>query len=171
MKIKRMTICAMLCAINVVLSILAPIKLANFKFTFEAFPILIGGIMYGPSMGLLIGTLGSTIYQIFFSGYGLTITTPLWVLPHALSGLIVGIYTKKNNFNLNKKQLITITMISAFLVTILNTVAQYIDAYIFDYPYAMVILTMLMKIISGIILSIIYSLIIDKLISRINIKL
>lgn len=166
-----MTICALLSAINVVLSILAPIKLANFKFTFEAFPILVGAIMFGPNMGLLVGTLGSLIYQIFFSGYGFTITTPLWVLPHALSGLIVGLYVKKHNYNLNKKQLITITILSALLVTILNTLAQYIDAYIFEYPYTLVLLTTIMKIVSGIIQSIIYALIIDKLIKRMNIKL
>lgn len=169
MNTKRLTTCAMLIAINVVLSILTPIKLSNFKFTFEAFPILIAGILFGPIEGLIVGTIGSAIYQILFSGYGLMITTPLWIIPHAISGLIVGIYSSKHNFVLNNKQLLFITIISALLVTVLNTIAIYIDSIVFGYySFAYVFGTIIFKILGGIILAIIYALIIQKLVKNIK---
>lgn len=164
MNTKRLTTCAMLVAINVVLSILTPIKLANFKFTFEAFPILIAGIIFGPIDGSIVGTIGSAIYQILFSGYGLMITTPLWILPHTISGLLVGIYSKKHNYDLTNSQLIFITILSAIVVTTLNTVAIYIDSKVFGYySFAYVFGSIIFKILAGIILAIIYSLIIEKI--------
>lgn len=169
MNAKRLTVNAMLIAINVVLCILAPVKIANFKFTFEAFPILIAGITLGPIDGLLVGTIGSSIYQILFSGYGFTITTPLWVLPHAISGLVVGLYSKKHNYNLTNVQTITITIISALLVTILNTFAIYVDSKVYGYyTFAYVFGSIVLKILAGILLAIIYSLIIPKLFKTIN---
>lgn len=164
MNTKRLTTCAMLVAINVVLSILTPIKLANFKFTFEAFPILIAGIIFGPIDGFIVGTIGSAIYQILFSGYGLMITTPLWILPHTISGLLVGVYSKKHNYDLTNSQLIFITILSAIVVTTLNTVAIYIDSKVFGYySFAYVFGSIIFKILAGIILAIIYSLIIEKI--------
>lgn len=164
MNIKRLTTCAMLIAINVVLSILTPVKLANFKFTFEAFPILIAGIIFGPIEGILVGTIGSAIYQILFSGYGLMITTPLWIIPHTISGLLVGIYSKRHNLDLTNKQLLFITILSAITVTILNTLAIYIDSKIFGYySFAYVFGSIILKIVSGVLLAIIYSMIIQKL--------
>lgn len=167
MNTKRLTTCAMLIAINVVLSIATPIKLNNFKFTFEAFPILIAGILFGPIDGLLVGSLGSTIYQIFFSGYGLMITTPVWILPHAVSGLLVGIYAKVHDFNLSNKQTIFITILSSLVVTALNTLAIYIDAKINGYyTFAYVFGSIILKIIAGVVLAIIYSLVISQLVKR-----
>lgn len=170
MNIRKLTSIAMLIAINVVLCILAPIKLANMKFTFEAFPILVAGIIGGPIDGLLVGTIGSSIYQILFSGYGFMITTPLWVLPHAISGLVVGLYSKNHNYKLSLKQTIFICIASALLVTALNTLAIYLDAKIFGYyTFAYVFGSIIFKIIAGILLSIVYSLIIPQLINRISI--
>ena len=169
MNIKRLTRCSMLIAVYVVLSILTPIKLSNFKFTFEAFPILVAAIVFGPYDGFIVGLLGSFIYQAFFSGYGLMLTTPLWMLPHFVSGLIVGLYSKKYNYNLNNRQLICITIISAIIVTILNTLAIYIDSKIFGYyTFVYVFGSIIFKFIAGIILAIIYSLIINRLIKNIT---
>ena len=167
MNAKRLTTLAMLIAINVVLCILAPVKLANMKFTFEAFPILIAGIIGGPIDGLIVGTIGSSIYQILFSGYGLMITTPLWVLPHAISGLVVGLYSKKYNYSLTQKQTIFICILSSLIVTALNTLAIYLDSLIFGYySFTYVFGSIILKIIAGVILALIYSLVIPKLVDR-----
>ena len=169
MNTRRMTTDAMLMAIYVVLSILTPVKIANFKFTFEAFPILVAGLLLGPVDGLIVGGLGSAVYQIFFSGYGLMITTPLWILPHAVSGIIVGLYAKKHDFELSTSQYILICIISALTVTFLNTVAIYIDAKVFGYySFAYVFGSILIKIAIGIILAVLYALIIPKLIKAIK---
>ena len=170
MNTKRLTTLALLIAINVVLCIVAPIKLSNMKITLEAFPILVAGIVGGPIDGLIVGTLGSAIYQILFSGYGLMVTTPLWVLPHAISGLAVGLYSKKYNYSLSQKQITNICCISSLLVTTLNTIAIYIDSKIYGYyTFAYVFGSILLKVIIGIVLAIIYSIVIPKIINRINI--
>ena len=164
MNTKRLTSLAMLIAIYVVLSILTPVKIANFKFTFEAFPILVAGLLLGPIDGLIVGTLGSFIYQLLFSGYGITATTPLWILPHALSGLIVGLLAKKFNYELDFKRIVIISIISAFTVTALNTLALYVDSKLYGYySSALVFGNLLVKIFIGIILAFIYSSVLPKL--------
>ena len=169
MNTKRLTTLAMLIAIYVVLSILTPVKIANFKFTFEAFPILVASLLFGPMAGLTVGGLGSLIYQVFFSGYGITLTTPLWILPHALSGLIVGLFAKNKKYELNIKDIILIAIISALIVTSLNILALYVDSKLYNYySYTLVFGNVLIKVVIGIILAIIYSLVLPKLLEIIK---
>jgi len=171
MKLKRLTILSMLIAMYCVLAILTPIKVMSFKFTFEAFPILVASLLLGPVDGLIVGGVGSFIYQILFSGYGFTATTLLWVLPHAFSGLIVGLYAKKHNFKCSTLQIIFITIISALSVTCLNSLALYIDSKLLGYyTFSLVFGSIILKFITGIILAILYSLIIPKLISLLRQK-
>ena len=166
MNTKRLTTDAMLIAIYSVLSILTPIKIVNFKFTFEAFPILVASLLLGPVDGLIVGGVGSFIYQILFSGYGITATTLLWVLPHGISGLVVGYYGKKNNNKLDFKKIIFISILSSFIVTSLNLIALYIDSKIYAYYSKTLIFgNLIFKILAGIILAIIYSLVLPKLLS------
>lgn len=169
MNTKKITYVAMLTALYVVLSILTPIRVTNFKFTFEAFPILIAGFLYGPKIGLLVGTLGSFLYQILFSSYGLTLTTALWILPHSISGLFVGYASKKLDYKLNRKNIIIISSISALLVTSLNTLALFLDSKIYGYySFALVFSTIPFKIIAGILLAILYSTVLPVIIKQLS---
>ena len=172
MNTKRLASLAMFIAIYCVLSILTPIKLVNFKFTFEAFPILVASLFLGPIDGLIVGGIGSFIYQLLFSGYGITATTILWILPHAISGLVVGIYAKSKNFNLNYKQICFICIVSALLVTAFNSLALYVDSKLYGYySYTLVFGSITIKVITGIILSIVYCGVLPKLISFLKKKI
>ena len=172
MNTKRLTTLAMMIAIYIVLSILTPVRIVNFKFTFEAFPILVAGLLMGPIDGMITGAVGSFIYQLFFSGYGITPTTILWVLPHAFSGLIVGLYAKKKDFRLDFTQTALISIVSAFCVTALNLLALYVDSKLYGYySKSLVFGNLIFKIIAGIVLSIIYSSILPKLITYLKKKL
>ena len=172
MNTKRLTSLAMLIAVYCVLSILTPIKVANFKFTFEAFPILVAGLLSGPLDGLIVGGVGSFIYQLLFSGYGITATTLLWVLPHAVSGLIVGLYAKFRAFELKNAEIAGVSIVSALLVTSLNLLALYVDSKLYGYySYALVFGNLLLKIFTGIILAIIYAAILPKLLDFLKKKL
>ena len=162
----------MLTALYVVLSVMTPVKVANFKFTFEAFPILVAGLLFGPIDGLYVGGIGSFIYQLFFSGYGITTTTPLWILPHALSGLLVGFYAKRKGFSLSFIETALIACLSALLVTSLNLLALYIDSKLYGYyTYALVFGNVIFKVAVGIILAIIYSMALPKLLTFLKKKL
>ena len=166
MNTKRLTSLAMLIAVYCVLSILTPVKVANFKFTFEAFPILVAGFLLGPVDGLIVGATGSFIYQLLFSGYGITATTALWVLPHAFSGFIVGLLARSKNDHLSKLQVILICILSAILVTSLNLLALYVDSKLYGYySPALVFGNLLLKIAAGVILAIIYASVLPKLIA------
>ena len=168
MTIKKMTVLAMLTAVYVVLSIRTPIKVINFKFTLEAFPVLVAGLLMGPSEGLLVGLLGSGIYQVLFSSYGITPTTPLWILPHAFSGWLCGILAKKAG-KLDTVKVIIIATVCAFCVTLLNTLALYVDSKLYGYYSAkLVLVTLLLKFAAGLILSVLYALILPKLIEQLK---
>ncbi len=159
----------MLIAMKVILSILTPVKLLNFKFTFEAFPILAAGLLFGKLEGFLVGFIGSFLYQLLFSGYGFTATTILWILPHALSGLAVGYLAGKKKDNLNFNTISLIAIFSALLVTTLNTLALFIDAKVYGYySKALVFGSIPLKIISGIMLAVIYATLLPKTIELIK---
>ncbi len=169
MNTKRLTNLAMLTALYVVLAILTPIKLQHFKFTFEALPILVTGFLFGHKAGLLVATLGSFIYQLFFSGYGFTATTILWIIPHSISGLLVGYLSERKHFNLEKKDILMISLLSSFTVTLLNTLALFIDSKIYGYySIALVFSAIPLKILTGIILAFTYSFIIVPLMAKVD---
>ena len=168
MTTRKLTTLAMLIAIYVVLSILTPIKVINFKFTLEAFPILIAGLLLGPVEGLIVGLVGSGIYQVFFSSYGITATTLLWMLPHAVSGFLAG-WLSRNVKQYNVINVTVIATICAFTVTALNTLALYVDSKLFGYYSSKLVFgTLRLKFLTGLILSILYALILPKLITQLK---
>ncbi len=168
MSTKKITTYAMLIALYVVLSVMTPIRLIQFKFTLEAFPILVAAFSYGPSAGFLVGCIGSAIYQIFFSSYGITLTTPLWILPHAASGILVG-YLAKTQKERSFLSVGVIAVISAFCVTLLNTLALFVDSKVYGYYSAQLVFgSLIWKVLSGILLSALFALILPKLLEQID---
>lgn len=171
--VRMMAVDAVLIAMYVVLNSFS-LRAANIKFTLDAFPIIVGAVMFGPLHGSLIGFLGSGIYQLFFSGYGITPTTLLWMVPAVVRGLIVGLYSKHKNYESKGLGLITVTIISGIAVTLLNTLALYVDSIIYKYySFELVFGLLIPKFIIGIILAVIFALIVPALVTRIrkNIKL
>ena len=107
------------------------IDLGNIKFSFESLPVIIGALLFGPVDGLLIGGIGTFLYQ--FLRYGLTVTTPLWILPYMLCGLLVGFYAKRKRFQLDVKQLAFIISLASIMIFLLNTAVLYIDSKVYGY--------------------------------------
>lgn len=115
--------CAVLGAVSV--------DMGNMKITFESLPVLIAALMFGGIDGLAVGGIGTLIYQLL--KYGITVTTPLWILPYVLCGLFVGMYAKKHNFDLSWKQTCLAVVLSGIMVLALNTFSLYVDSHIFGY--------------------------------------
>lgn len=164
---------AVLIAMYVVLNSFS-LRAANIKFTLDAFPIIVGAVMFGPLHGSLIGFLGSTVYQLFISGYGITPTTPLWIIPAVVRGLIIGLYSKRKGYEPEGKGLIFITILSGLAVTSLNTVALYADSMIYNYySYELVFGLLIPKFIISIVLAVAFALIVPSLIRKIrkNVKI
>ncbi|MBR6736021.1 MAG: ECF transporter S component [Oscillospiraceae bacterium] len=57
MKSRKLVTCAMLIALHTVLGQFVSINLGNMKITFDALPIIVGAMLYGPVDGMLIGLL------------------------------------------------------------------------------------------------------------------
>lgn len=136
MKTRQLTIDAVLAAMCAVLGAVS-IDLGNLKFSFESLPVIIGALLFGPVDGLFIGGIGTFLYQ--FLRYGLTVTTPLWILPYMLCGLVVGLYAKKRGFELSRARQAFIITLASLLIFILNTAVLYIDSKVYGYYSAVYI--------------------------------
>ncbi|MBR3000461.1 MAG: folate family ECF transporter S component [Oscillospiraceae bacterium] len=167
MKTRRIVLVGLLTAVYVVLSIFLTVTLWNFKITFEALPILVGAFLLGPADGLLIGLLGSFLTQMLT--YGFTAATPLWVLPHAFSGWIVGLMAAKMGEPHSVKKTAVITVVSALSVTALNTLAMFVDSKMFGYySKAFVFGALGVRIVTGIATAVAFSLLLPPLLAQIR---
>ena len=90
-----MTLMALSLALYVALSY-ASINRQFIKISLTGLPIIFIAVVYGPIEGMLVGGIGEFFCQLV-SQYGLTPTTPLWVLPAIVRGLIVGLLFKQKH--------------------------------------------------------------------------
>ncbi len=130
MTTRELAFIAMFSAMVAVLGYIA-LDFGNLKITFESLPVIVGAFMFGPIPGMIIGGIGTFIYQIL--KYGLSATTLLWILPYVICGLIVGLIAKMRNFKLNNKQIMIIIIANELLIFLLNTAVIYIDSKIYYY--------------------------------------
>ncbi|MBQ0135400.1 MAG: ECF transporter S component [Oscillospiraceae bacterium] len=133
----QLTIDAMLAAMVALLGYIS-IDATVFKVTFESLPILIGSFLLGPLDGMLVGGIGTLIYQLL--RYGFSYTTVLWMLPYILAGLMCGLIAKKHKFELSRKTILITTLIAELIISVLNTGVIYLDSKINHYYYAGIIL-------------------------------
>jgi ECF transporter S component (folate family) len=139
-KTKQLTLNALLIAMTTVLGYLS-IDAGSIKITLESLPILLAGLLFGPFTGLMVGGFGTLLYQLI--RYGITVTTPLWIIPYVVGGLICGAYARKKSYDLKYSQTLFILICSEFCITALNTIALYIDSHIYGYYYPAFITAML----------------------------
>lgn len=131
-KTRRLTIDAMLCAMCAVLGYIA-LDLGNIKITFESIPILLGAMLFGPVDGIIIGGMGTLIYQLI--RYGVSATTLLWIAPYVVCGLIAGAWSGLSKFRLSRRRIMLITIMAELTVTVLNTIPIYVDSRLYGYYF------------------------------------
>ncbi len=143
--VKRLVLNAVLVGIYIVLSYLA-IPFLGLKITFEHFPVIISGILFGPVDAMLVGGVGEFLNQL--TSFGMTPTTFLWVLPIVIRGLLIGLFAKAlpNAMGITaicsrKIPVVfyTVCIGSGLLASCVNTFAYYVDSKMFGYyQYALV---------------------------------
>jgi uncharacterized membrane protein len=89
-KIRRITMDAMMIAIFVVLAKFT-IKAGPIHIAFSGLSVVFASIYFGLPDGLIVALLGETVIQLT-SSYGITPTTPLWILPPAFRALSAGLF-------------------------------------------------------------------------------
>ena len=155
---RRLVVIAMLTAVHLVLTLTLTVNLGWMRITFNGLPIILAGLLYGPVGGMVTGILGRFLSDLL--PYGITVTTPLWVLPAAVRGLIVGYVAKRMNYSLTKGQMTSLIVLSSLIVTTLNTGAIYLDSVIYGYyTYAYVFGDIGTRYVSGIATAIVLALI------------
>lgn len=103
------------------------------RITLDGLPIILCTLFMGLSDGLSVALIGSFLYQAT-SEYGLSPTTPLWMAPAIGRALFVGIavlsteVVKKDK--IGRVGICVIVALSSIFVTVLNTLAIYIDSCI-----------------------------------------
>ena len=131
-KTKKLAMDSMLAAMCAVLGYLS-LDFGNLKITFESVPILLGALLLGPIDGMAIGGVGTLLYQLV--RYGVSVTTPLWILPYVLCGLVVGLGSSRRDFHPSRWESTVFIVSGELLITLLNTVTLYIDSKIYGYYY------------------------------------
>lgn len=130
MNTKRLTFNAVLAAMCAALGTIS-LDFGNLKLTFESFPVIVAALLFGPVDAMLVGGIGTLLYQVL--RYGITVTTPLWILPYILCGLVVGLYAKWHRFELDKMRMGIIIFTGSILIFLLNTLVLYVDSKVYGY--------------------------------------
>lgn len=166
LRISYDAILAAMCAVLGYLSIDAGVT----KLTFENLPVIIGAMMFGPVDGMLIGGVGTFIYQLV--RYGIDATTALWIIPYVVSGAFVGglsrfmtVSDDAGGFWEKNRNTILILALNSLIVTALNSASLYITyKYIWMMPTEAIFATLWLKILVGILKAVVYAIVIPMLI-------
>lgn len=159
MSTKRLVLDALMIALYVVLGFVS-INLGFIKLTFASFAIIVGALLYGWKDGLIIGMLGEFLMQLMT--YGITVTTPLWVLPAMARGLIIGLYAQSRQFSLSYKQTAIIVLISSLVVTTINSVVIWLDGVIYHYAVQLTVGIIGIRYLNSVVMAAVYALLAPK---------
>lgn len=89
MATKTLACCALLAALSVVLArLIIPMPDSSTRFSIEAVPIFIAGMLFGPLAGGMVGFVADATGTLF-SGYGFN---PIFCLPPILYGVCGGLF-------------------------------------------------------------------------------
>lgn len=111
MTTQKLAYCALLAALSVVLArLIIPMPNVATRFSIEAVPIFLSGMLFGPMAGGLVG-FSADFVGCLFSGYGYN---PLFCLPPILYGVCAGLFRP---YLMEKISLLRLT--TAFLPSVL----------------------------------------------------
>lgn len=167
MKTKRLVFDALCAALYVLLSSYGSISLVNLKLSFDGVALLLGALLFGPVDGLIIGALGSFLGQLL-GPYGLSATTPLWMLPAMARGLAVGLWAKKRNGRWGRRALAVILVATALMVTAITTGVMWIDSRVFGYAFAATLPSLVLRVAAGLITSALYTLLLPPILAALG---
>lgn len=134
------------------------LRLGPIHILFYGAPVILAAILSGPRDGLAVGLLGSFLSE-YFGPYGISITTPLWMFPSGVLGLITGWYAKRKDFDLTPPGPFIIVLFLALCAdTTINIGATYLDSMFYRYPFSFSISGAIWQYVADIIKTVIYAL-------------
>lgn len=126
------------------------------RISFYGLPLMIAGIIFGFKTGLLAGFITATISQLILSDYGITPTTPLWMLAYIVFGVLSGLIIKLFKGKISIISIITAVVITSICVSLANSLALYVDGIVFDYDTKITFVLIISRIFVSMIVACIY---------------
>ena len=127
------------------------------RISFYGLPLMIAGIIFGIKTGFLAGFLTAFISQIILSDYGITPTTPLWMLAAILFGALSGIIVKLFRKSLSFFPILLSVIVTSILVSLANSLALYVDSLVFDYSADITFVLILARIVVSTVMGFVYT--------------
>ena len=128
-KSKRLALDGMLAAVYFALSwAVIPIG-GNLQVRFTSLALVVTALLFGAADACAVAFVGEALYQIVV--FGVTVTTPIWLLPPVLHALALGLIAKP----LRDKAIpcFTACLCCGALNSVCNTLALWADAKIYGY--------------------------------------
>ncbi len=166
MKTRRLTADAVLIAMYFLLGNYFAINLGGIRLTLDVLPIIVGACLFGPIDGLVIGLFGNFLFQLI-GPYGVSVTTPLWMLPDGLWGLLTGLVLKNVSAASTLRRVTVLSLIS-LAVTTLTTGVMYVDCLVYKYSFAAYTPFILWRYIAGLIISALIALVLAPLLKALE---
>lgn len=126
------------------------------RISFYGLPLMIAGIIFGYKTGLLAGLIMAIISQLVLSEYGITPTTPLWMIAPIIFGLLSGLIIKIFKDKISVISILISVVITSILVSLANSLALYVDGIVFDYDTKITFVLIMIRILSSIVVACIY---------------
>lgn len=150
----RITLLGMCLALFIVLNYASFVLFPpSIKFSLKGLPIVFIAVVFGPWYGALLGGVGEFICQLI-SEFGLTPTTPLWILPWVVEGIIVGLFFKHKDVRKHPALWVITVVVSCIAVTSLNTIALWIDSVVVGYNPRLTAVTIPLRFVNSVITSV-----------------
>lgn len=129
MTVLDLCLCAMMIALHIVLEVFGTIRIGNeLKITFSTLPFVIIGMLCGPVEGLVTGLVGTFLSQLIT--FGITLTTPFWILPGMLQGLAAGLIYKAFKRKPKFWYIAATVTLACLVLVIFNFIASYFDGVV-----------------------------------------
>lgn len=126
----RLTLDAMFAALYIVFGSYLTIRLPFAELSLASLPILLCGFTFGPIDALAVSVCGAFVEQLL---YGLSLTSPIWMIPAILQGVYAGFVLYAMRKNPKPLYIAVAVVIGELLLTAANTGALYLDAKIWGY--------------------------------------
>jgi ECF transporter S component (folate family) len=124
----RIAVDGMLAAVYFALTFLV-INTGSLKITFASLATLMAALLFGPLDAMAVAFVGEFLYQTIL--FGLTVTTPIWLVPPVLHALCLGLLAHPLT---NRPRLCyAACLVCGLLNACFNTAALYFDSKIYHY--------------------------------------
>lgn len=135
---RRLALDGLLAALYFALSYLSFYITPNLKVAVTSLAIITAALMLKWYDACLVALIGEFLYQLIRSGYGITVTTPVWIAAPVLHALALGLCAlifRSRNTPLVEKTVPCVLVIlgCGLLNAVFNTAAMYVDSKVFGY--------------------------------------